>query len=56
VPLLDRRVEHRAEQHHPGVVHEDVEPTQLLHRALHPGVCLVLVGEVNRKRERGPVV
>ena len=32
LPLLDRRVDDRAEQHHAGVVDQGVEPTEVVDR------------------------
>ena len=51
VPLLDRRVDDRAEQHHAGVVDDDVEPAELGDGALDGGDRLVAVGDVGLDRE-----
>ena len=51
VPLLDRGVDDRAEQHHAGVVDDDVEPAELARGALDGGDGLVPVGDVGLDRE-----
>ena len=51
VPLLDRGVDDRAEQHHAGVVDHGVEPAELLRGALHGGDRLLAVGDVGLDRE-----
>ena len=50
VPLLDRRVDDRAEQHHPGVVDHDVEPAELVDGSCDRGGGLVAVGDVSLDR------
>jgi hypothetical protein len=51
VPLLDRGVDDRAEQHHPGVVDDDVEPAELLHRALDGSLRLLAVRHIRLDRQ-----
>src|SRR4051794_5297875 len=51
-PLVGRRVDDRAEQHHAGVVDEDVEAAELGVGALDEGARLCLVGDVGRDGER----
>ncbi len=50
-PLLDRRVDDRAEQHHPGVVDQDVETAELADGAIDRSVRLFLVGHVGLEDE-----
>ena len=52
LPLLDRRVLRRSEQHHAGVVHERIEPTQLPHRRLDHGGRLLPARQVGLNHER----
>ena len=42
----------RAEQHHAGVVDQDVEPTELLGGPAHEATRLLLVGDVGLDRDR----
>ena len=51
VPLLDRGVDDRAEQHHPGVVDHDVESAELLRGALDGRDRLLAIGDVGLDRE-----
>jgi hypothetical protein len=46
LPLADRGVERRAEQHHPGVVDQDVEPAKLGGRAFDGRGGLLRAGHV----------
>ena len=52
VPLLERRVDRRAEQHHAGVVDQRVEAAELGDRPLHQDLGLLLRGHVGLDRER----
>ena len=51
LPLLDRGVDDRAEQHHARVVDHRVEPAELGGRALHGRDRLLAVGDVGLDRE-----
>jgi len=53
LPLLQRRADRLAEQHHAGVVDERVEPAELGHRALNGTGRLLLVGDVALQHQRG---
>src|SRR5438128_786442 len=55
-PLLEGRTDGGAEQHHPGVVHEDVEPPKLGDGALDGGGGLGLIGDVGGDDESLPAV
>ena len=52
LPLLDRRLERRAEQHHAGVVDDGVEAAELGDGALDQGLGGGAVGDVGLDRER----
>jgi len=52
LPFLQRRADRRAQQHHPRVVDERVEPAQLGHRALNDFGRLRLVGDVGFQHQR----
>ena len=52
LPLLDRRVLGRAEQHHPGVVDDGVEAAELGDGALDQRLGLGAVGDVGLDRQR----
>jgi small subunit ribosomal protein S12 len=56
VPLLRRRADHRAEQHHARVVDERVEPAELGDGPLHRVDRLLLVGHVDLERDRPAAV
>ena len=47
IPLLDRGVHDLAEQHHAGVVDDDVESSELLRGALDGGDRLLALGDVD---------
>jgi len=53
VPFLGGRILDRAEQHHAGVVDDDVEPSQLVDGAIDRSDRLLLVGDVGFDRKRG---
>jgi hypothetical protein len=46
IPLLHWSIDDLAEQHHPGVVDDDVEPPELLRGALHRPDRLLAIGDV----------
>ena len=52
-PVVQRGVGHRPEQHHAGVVDEDVEAAELLLDPADELACLTLVGHVQLERD-GP--
>jgi hypothetical protein len=54
-PLVRVLVRERAEQHHAGVVDEDVEPAKLMGGGLHEAGGLFLVRHVRLLDERGPL-
>lgn len=56
LPLLDRSLLHRAEQHHSGVVHEYVEVTELLDGLLDAGSGRGLIGHVGLEHQRAAPV
>ena len=53
LPFLGGRVLDRPQEHHAGVVDDDVEPAQLVDRAVDGGDRLLLLGDVGLDRERG---
>jgi hypothetical protein len=52
LPVLERRVDQRAEQHHPGAVDQRVQPSQRLDGALNRILGLALVAHVGLQRDR----
>jgi len=53
VPVVGGRVEDRPEQHHAGVVDQDVQSPELGHGSLDGGLGLPWVGDVGRDGQRG---
>ena len=55
LPLVERRVHHRTEQHHAGVVHQGVEPPERGHHLLDGAGGLVTCGDVGgHDEDAGP--